>query len=278
MVDYLKSKWQILAAAGGLLLVVLALVFAFGGNQPANNPPTPSQTPSQTPASTEPAPADQTGDDDANQATDEPASGPQIASVRIRQLELELTLLAVDCQPLNELADQLAADRTPSQIQAAFEKYEQGLSTLPSDEVWELYEISGALDYMLNLKNYLSQAQTDSPLDSASVYRSLSLYQQCAVSLSAENQGADSAFGNGCELSLDDHASASDNQGQQHQPLYLGPAIACTEAQVPFVFGDTTPTAIIFSLPLEAELSSVTIQNDHPEADPVVFDLSPTET
>lgn len=271
MVDYLKRKWQLLATIGGLVVVVLVLVFVIGGSETANAPAS-DQQPAQTPDDgAEPAEPQEN-----NQGPAETGNQIQVFAVQIEQLELEITFLGIDCQPLSELAAQFVGDKTPAEIQAAFEKYEQGVSTLPQDEAWELYDIAGALDYMVNLKNHLGQTQPGAAIDSGSIYQSLGLYKECVVSLTAKNQGQDSVFSNGCGLTIDSYVTANDDQGQQHRPLYLGSAIACTEAEVPFVAGDSVETGVVFSLLLETELSSITIQNDRPNSEPIVIDL-PTE-
>ena len=275
MVDYLKQKWQLLAGIAGLVVAGLVLVSLTSNN--TATAPAQDDNQSQAPAKSEP------GQDQGNPAgqDDSPTQNPgnsqnnpsQPLAVRIRQLDLEITFLAFDCQSLSDIAKEFAPDKTPEEIQTAFDKYERGLSTLPQDEVWELYDIAGALDYMLNLKNYLSQNQSGGQISSASVYQSLALHKQCTLDLTAENKGEDSSFSNGCGLIIDEHVTASDNQEQQYQPLYLGPGIACTEAEVPFLAGDSVGTGVVFSLPLETQLTSATIQNDHPDSEPISIDL-----
>lgn len=278
MIEYLRGKWQLWATIGGLAAIVLALALVFGGSQTASAPA--GESPPASPANPSP---DSSGDDPSSPGPDNqqpPAADrrPQSFAVQIGNFELELTLLGFNCQPLSELAAQFVGDQTPAEIQAGFEKYEQGLSTLPQDEAWELYDIAGALDYMLNLKNHLGQTEPGTPIDSGSIYQSLGQYQQCVVSLAAKNQGGDSVFGSGCGLDIDDYAAGSNGQSQRFEPLYLGPAIACTEAEVPFLNGDTTQVQVVFSLPLATEITSLTIVPGPDGPESVVFDLAPGGT
>ena len=279
MIDYLKQKWQLLAGIAGLVVAGLVLVSLAAGNNTATAPAQ-NASQDQTPAEPETDPSQQQENpaDQNNNQTQDPNnsqnSPDQPFAVRIRRLDLEMTSLALNCLPLSDIAKEFAPDKTPEEIQVAFDRYEQGLSTLPQDEVWELYDIAGALDYMLNLKSHLSQNQSGGPISTDSLYQSLNLYKQCAWDLTAENKGNDHSFSNGCGLIIDKYVTASDGQGQQYQPLYLGPAIACTEAEVPFVNGDTTGVRVVFSLPSETELTLATIQNDHPDSEHIVIDLN----
>ncbi len=280
MVDYLKQKWQLLAGIAGLVVAGLVLVSLATGNDTATAPAqNANQNQNQAPAEPETDPSQQQenpADQDNNQTKDpnnSQNSPNQPFAVRIRRLDLEITSLTFGCLPLSDIAKEFAPYKTPEEIQAAFDRYEQGLSTLPQDEVWELYGIAGALDYMLNLKSHLSQNQSGGSISTVSVYQSLGLYKQCVWGLTAENKGDDHSFSNGCGLIIDEYVTASDDQGQQYQPLYLGPAIACTEAKVPFVNGDITSVRVVFSLPSETELTSATIQNGHPNSEHIVIEL-----
>ena len=195
----------------------------------------------------------------------------QSFALDIRQLELEVVAENFSCNLLSALVSQQTPDLTAEAVQAAFDEYQTGLYTLPQDRRWELIGISGALDYMVNLKQYLGQEGSES-ISTADIWQNLTEYKECIVRLTAKNVGPDSKFSNGCGLSLDDYVTARSND-RSYQPQYLGQGWACTQAEVPFLTGDSTQLQVIFSLPAKTEITALVIEDDQSEDEAVVINL-----
>ena len=194
--------------------------------------------------------------------------------LRARRLELEVVATGFDCQPVVDLAREGAAN--PSAILAAFNRYEdQSVSLSPGERLDILADFANAFEY---LRNFDDHVYRDGPGDeaptAAEIWQVMGQHKQCHLALTAKNVGADSSFSDGCGPNLDSHfAALSSGPDQTHQPLYLGPGWACTQAIVPFPTGDTTRTTIIFTVPTATQITAVTASHSQTEAAVTIIGL-----
>lgn len=190
--------------------------------------------------------------------------------VNLEGLRLEVKLTGFECARVDRLASNRVGDKAPQDIQQAFDGYNSGQPSAPGDRLSTLAAYSEAFSYLNNLQAHLSQNQARAQ-STAELWQRLAGYKECLAQFEATNVGDDWTFSDGCKLDyFDRYLKAKDSQaGENYQPLYLGGGWACTQALVPFPTGDSTRARVYFTLPVEAAVDSL-IVNDG-QSDPVTI-------
>lgn len=190
--------------------------------------------------------------------------------------QLEVTAASFACTRLSDLALDQASGKGPAEIQAGFDRRKVGLYNLPAEERWELLELFGALEYMRGLGAWLDRPEATA----AELWQTLAEYKQCRLELKIKNIGPDKVFADGCLFSndFDRYVELTDDQGQAHQPEYLGQGWGCTQALVPFPANDNVDAAVIFTLPVAVGTVTITIDNDQPDSKVSIPGVTTTTT
>ena len=175
-------------------------------------------------------------------------------SIKFHSTSLSIDKLELQCSIIEQTIKALSKTEDLTSLKEGYKRY----ITYDSEFINQLYQqhqtrLINAFDYINNLQQYL---YTNNPsINKDNIWDYLDRYQDCQVSMQAENIGQDSSFSNLCGLNLDDEVSALDDQNHVYDSQYIGPAFACADAIKPFPKGAKEKTAVYFVLPVNRQIS-----------------------
>ena len=227
--------------------------------------------------STEPVPNEQQASAEELEVT---MQQPFPFSFPKRGMDLEVTANSFQCFSVLYLVTSEGKENL-AEIMQKYKRYRSivnSQSYSSSEDYWELLRQAEVFEYIENLRQHLNQDRQE-PISEDDIAQYLDKYKVCILALTAENIGQDSKFSNGCGLlgDWDRYVRAIDDNHESHEPKYIGPGYACTEAEEPFPTGATQKSGVTWLLAQETQIMTITFQAHEEDARVIITGLDTQE-